>query len=100
MSGFNLDQVATNKFAISGSVTFNSGRDLAMLGIAKFKGLKTVQIDCSKITTIDSAVLAVLIAWHRFFKTNNIEFSLSGCKDNLRVLLKSYHVADLFIFYD
>ena len=95
-----LEQVADNKFAIAGSVTFNSGRDLAALGLVKFKGLKTVQIDCSEITAIDSAILAVFLAWHRFFKTNNVEFSLRGCKSDLKVLLKSYHIADLFDFYD
>lgn len=95
-----LDQVTNNKFAITGSVTFASGRDLAALGLVKFKGLQTVQIDCSEITVIDSTILAVFLAWRRFFKKNNMQFSLLGCKSDLKVLLKSYHIADLFDFYD
>lgn len=95
-----LDKVTDNKFVIAGSVTFNSASDLAALGLIKFKGLKTVQVDCSEITAIDSAILAVLLAWYRFFKTNKVEFSLLGCKSDLKVLLKSHHIADLFDFYD
>ena len=100
MSNVSLDTISLNEFAVCGSVTFSSGRDLAMLGKAKFKGLKKVQVDFSKVSAMDSAIVAVMLTWHRFFKANNIDFVFSGGKPNLKVLLKSYGLADLFVFYD
>lgn len=100
MNNFSLDQIEPNKFVISGSITFESGSNIAAIGKDNFKGLKTVELDFSKITTIDSAILAVLLDWRRFFQANNIGFVFLGAKHNLKVLLKSYGLADLFVFYD
>lgn len=91
-----LAQVADDKFSITGSVTFSSALALAADGRRKFKGLKTVEVDLAGVTKMDSAILAVLLSWRRFCKANDAEFCLSGCKDDIKVLLKSYHIADLF----
>lgn len=54
-----------------------------------------VQVDCTGLTQVDSAAVAVLLAWHRAATARNLALSLRGVPADLSQLASLYGVDGL-----
>ncbi|AGW92166.1 lipid asymmetry maintenance protein MlaB [Cupriavidus sp. DF5525] len=54
-----------------------------------------VQVDCTGLTQVDSAAVAVLLAWHRAAAARNLALSLRGVPAGLSQLASLYGVDGL-----
>lgn len=55
----------------------------------------TVNLDCSEVTRIDSAGIALLIEWKRECGSHKKQFSILNLPEQARSLIETYHLKEV-----
>jgi len=55
----------------------------------------SLNFDCSEVTRIDSAGIALLIEWKRACDNNNKQFSISNLPEQAKSLVDTYRLKDV-----
>lgn len=97
-----VTQIAPNDigFKITGALVYSSASSLLeksmLLMKNQFKTEDTsINFDCSEVTRIDSAGIALLIEWKRTCDQNNKQFSITNLPDQAKSLVETYRLKDV-----
>ncbi len=58
-------------------------------------GQSALEVNLSKVETVDSAAVSLLLSWLREAQRNNLSLNFTGVPDNLLSLARVYGVADM-----
>ena len=100
MKKYSLYKDSLTQYHLSGVVNFFSAADIVSSGYQLFTCTQQVVLSLRNIDGFDSSIVSVLLSWQRFCNKNNIKFAISCADDKLAKLLQSYHVKDLFDYFD
>ncbi|GAA0401300.1 hypothetical protein GCM10009133_07660 [Cocleimonas flava] len=89
-----------NGFKITGALVYSSASSLLEKSMrlmkSQFKNEATsFNFDCSEVTRIDSAGIALLVEWKRTCDQNNKQFSLTNLPDQAKSLVETYRLEKL-----
>lgn len=82
---------------INGDLVYATVSDLVNSSNAmlqQFEGT-TINIDCSNLSRLDSAGIALLLEWKRWSLKNNKTFRMVGVKEKATSLISTYKLADI-----
>jgi anti-anti-sigma factor len=83
---------------LEGAFDFNTAADIRkeLIKIAKIKGLKTLEIDFSLTSKLDTAGIAVLVEVFRLLRRKGGEFNLVGLNENARQMIRLARLGEVF----
>jgi phospholipid transport system transporter-binding protein len=81
-------------FQPASPLTVDNARDTLAAGLQAIAGGEQV-IDCSALTAVDSAAVAVLLAWQRAARAGQRSLSFTNLPQTLQGLTTLYGVAEL-----
>jgi len=81
-----------NCLNVSGELTFETVADIRKAGEVFIQSLKECVFDFSKVLTVDSASVALLLAWLRDAKAKNCMIQFLNFPSSLRAMMKTYGV--------
>jgi phospholipid transport system transporter-binding protein len=93
----NLQESSPGTFAASGPLTFATARLAREFGLAAFgaAGSRPIQVDCSGITSSDSAGLAVLLDWLAIAKRSGRALQFGSLPQQVQALARISDVLEL-----
>ena len=101
VNGIDADITANgNGLKLTGALVFSSASALleksALLLESQIQSsAATVNLDCSEMTRIDSAGIAVLIEWKRECNLHKKSFSILNLPDQAKSLVETYRLKDV-----
>ena len=92
-----LKEAAPGKFAVSGPLTFATARRARETGLAALAAISSreIEIDCGRISSSDSAGLAVLLDWMSAAKRSGRSLCFVNLPEQLRALARISDVEEL-----
>jgi phospholipid transport system transporter-binding protein len=92
-----LTEAAPGQFAVRGPLTFATARQARDTGLAALRNIsaREIGIDCSGITSSDSAGLSVLLDWLAFAKSAGRSLRYAGLPEQLKALARISDVEEL-----
>ena len=87
-------------FALSGSVQHTDAPVLERTGLQHFRHLDRIEVSLIQIDAFDSALIAVLLAWHRYAIKQNKQLYLRVQSSAVMLLMQMYGVYDIFTHFD
>lgn len=102
MQKFNLSKQSDGNFLIEGELTFSTLNKKTIHSFDFLKQTKEIQIDLTKVSSADSAGLALLLEWIKHSKQHNIKLVLKGIPHQLKALaeLSSLNLNEYMIDID
>jgi len=77
-------------FCLAGALAYDTAKSSVQLGQQALKGEQAaVVFDCQSVTRIDTAGIAVLLAWLRYAKAQQCALSFQHLPNQAQALLKS-----------
>ena len=91
---------SSDGFKITGALVYSSASSLFEKSIALMKTQfktadATFNFDCSEVTRIDSAGIALLVEWKRACDQNNKQFSITNLPDQAKSLVETYRLKNI-----
>ncbi len=83
-----------DKLQLSGPLTLQTVKELYDRGL-QANGSTSLVIDLSRVESVDSSGVSLLLSWLREAQRSNINVSFSNIPHNLMSLAKLYGVADM-----
>jgi phospholipid transport system transporter-binding protein len=87
-----IDRTAPGNWRLGGTLEFANAADALTRGDALFVADKSVEVDLSRLEKVDSAALAVLIAWAARARTRGAQVSYRSAPESLLALARSAEV--------
>ena len=84
-------------YQLQGNLVYDSVTELIQQGSEAIKSnAKIIQIDCKKLSRIDSAGIALLISWQRHSEQNKQKLQLNNLPEQALSLIKANKLDDFF----
>jgi phospholipid transport system transporter-binding protein len=90
-----IDRTAPGNWRLSGTLEFINAADALTRGDALFAAEKSVEVDLSALGKVDSAALAVLIAWSVRARKRGAKIAYRSAPEPLLALARSAEVERL-----
>src|SRR5438046_5163460 len=92
-----LQERSSGKFAARGPLTFATARRARESGLAAFgaAGSRELEVDCSGITSSDSAGMTVLLDWLGFAKRSGRAMHFASLPEQVQALARISDVLEL-----
>ena len=95
MKGFELTDLGDGKFAVLGSVTFETAGDVLKASEAPFDKHTQIEIDLSGVESTDSAGLALLLEWITWANHTVREIRFTSVPERIEAIAKVTEVEEL-----
>jgi len=86
MQKFNLTKQSDGNFFLEGELTFSSLNKQTIRSFDILKQAKEIQLDLTKVSSADSAGLALVLEWIKHSKQNNIKLLLKNIPQQIQKL--------------
>jgi phospholipid transport system transporter-binding protein len=92
-----LQESSPGKFVARGPLTFATARLARQSGLAAFAaaGSRQIEVDCSGITSSDSAGMAVLLDWLAFAKRTGRSLHFTNLPEQVQAIARITDVLEL-----
>ena len=87
-------------FTLSGAIQHADAPDLERVGLRYFRDIDRIELTLIQIDTFDSALIAVLLAWHRYAIKQNKQLYLRVQSSAVMLLMQMYGVCNIFTYLD
>ena len=95
MSSFQLNKTGDKRFALEGTMSFDTAGRILTASEAAFGSYDSIEIDLSAVNDADSAGLALLLEWKARAQKNAGKISFIGVPDALLAIAQTTDVSEL-----
>jgi len=95
MSEFTLEDLGNGRFALSGSMSFDTAGQILMQSEELFEEHTLVEVDLSGVTHTDSAGLALMLEWITWANHTVREIRFNGTPEKIDAIARTTEVDDL-----
>ncbi len=97
MSSFHLRQVGDNRYALEGTMSFDTASQILTASESAFGSFNSIEVDLSEVDDADSAGLALMLEWKARAQNHAGEIRFVGVPDALLAIAQTTDVSELIL---